>query len=113
MLRLERKKTVPPVPLHNTTKAEGALTLHTGVRNRRMEFTDKKNARYIMAGFPTFVICYALQIYKHFYKKQISPQKLTAKIIRYSIFYIYATQYIITLHLKREIHFGNSDTGLP
>ena len=30
----------------------GALTLHTGVRNRRMELTGKKNARYVVAGFP-------------------------------------------------------------
>ena len=41
-IKLGRKETVPPVPLHNTTKAVGALTLHTGVRNRRMELTGKK-----------------------------------------------------------------------
>ena len=52
-IKLGRKETVPPVPLHNTTKAVGALTLHTGVRNRRMELTSKKNACYTMAGFPT------------------------------------------------------------
>ena len=51
-IKLGRKETVPPVPLHNTTKAVGALTLHTGVRNRRMELTGKKNARYVVAGFP-------------------------------------------------------------
>ena len=52
-IKLGRKETVPPVPLHNTTKAVGALTLHTGVRNRRMELTGKKNACYTVAGFPT------------------------------------------------------------
>lgn len=85
---LQKRKFRFPVDLH-LKQAVGALTLHTGVRNRRMELTGKKNACYTVAGFPTFVICYASQIYKHFYKKQISPQKLTIKIIRYSISYIY------------------------
>ena len=57
LLRLGRKETVPPVPLSNTATAVGTLTLHTGVRNRRMEITGKKNARYVVAGFPTVALC--------------------------------------------------------
>ena len=51
-----RKKTVPPVPLLNTKGVWGALTLSTGVRNRRMRITGIKNACHKLAGFPAFGI---------------------------------------------------------
>ncbi|HJA13877.1 MAG TPA: hypothetical protein H9796_02185 [Candidatus Butyricimonas faecavium] len=58
-----RKKTVPPVPLIDTARAEGALTLLTGVRNRRMEIAGIKNACHGLAGFPALALCRSLQMY--------------------------------------------------
>lgn len=46
----KRNGSACPVALH--PKAVEALTLHTGVRNRRMEITGIKNACHIVAGFP-------------------------------------------------------------
>lgn len=90
-LRLERKKRFRLSRCITPLRGCGCINTPHGGSEPPYGVNRQKNACYTVAGFPAFVVCYASQIYIHFYKKQISPQKLTIKIIRCSISYIYTT----------------------
>ena len=67
---LAEKKTVPPVPLRNTSTAVYALTLHHG--GTEPPYGDNRHKKCLShcGRFPRRWVCYALQIYKHFYKNK-------------------------------------------
>ena len=100
-IKLGRKETVPPVPLSNTSQRPWMhYTLHHGGTEPPYGVNKQKKCLLHYGRIPHLWVYYALQIYKHFHKKQISPQKLTIKIIRCSISYIYTITTHYHPHLK-------------
>jgi hypothetical protein len=58
------KKDGPTFPVELHLKAVGALTLHTGVRDRRMKHTGAESALYEKWQVPLPSVWSSLQMYK-------------------------------------------------
>ena len=93
-LRLERKKRFRLSRCITPLRGCGCINTPHGGTEPPYGVNKQKNACYTMAGFPTSEYIMHCKYINIFTKKQVSPQKLTIKIIQCSISYIYT----ITIH---------------
>ena len=93
-LRLERKKRFRLSRCITPLRGCGCTNTPHGGTEPPYGVNKQKKCLLHYGRIPHLWVYYAMQIYKHFYKKQVSPQKLTIKIIQCSISYIYT----ITIH---------------